>query len=173
MYTMTHLIKTNEVSELSRPISGHIQDERISTYIRESEDIDLKASLGDELLMDIRNNPEEYTDLLNGGTYKDKCGCKHTFSGLKTTLAYYSYARIVKNNDINVTRFGVTYKEDDYSNKVSVKERVLAYNDAFSIADNYLHECVLYLSENKERYPLYKGIGRVKANRIKFRTIGE
>ncbi len=70
--------------------------QKINTYIRESEDIDLKSSLGDELLMDIRLNPEKYNDLLNGGEYKDKCGYKHTFSGLKTALAYYTYARIVK-----------------------------------------------------------------------------
>lgn len=170
---MVRLIKANEVTDLSRPISGHIDDKKINTYIRESEDIDLKSSLGDELLMDIRLNPEKYNDLLNGGEYKDKWGYKHTFSGLKTALAYYTYARIVKNNDINVTRFGVTFKEDDYSNKVSVKERVLAYNDAFSIADKYLHECVLFLSVNKEKYPLYRGIGKVKSNRIKYRTIGE
>lgn len=170
---MVRLIKANEVTDLSRPISGHIDDKKINTYIRESEDIDLKSSLGDELLMDIRLNPEKYNDLLNGGEYKDKCGYKHTFSGLKTALAYYTYARIVKNNDINVTRFGVTFKEDDYSNKVSVKERVLAYNDAFSVADKYLHECVLFLSANKEKYPLYRGIGKVKSNRIKYRTIGE
>lgn len=170
---MVRLIKANEVTDLSRPISGHIDDKKINTYIRESEDIDLKSSLGDELLMDIRLNPEKYNDLLNGGEYKDKCGYKHTFSGLKTALAYYTYARIVKNNDINVTRFGVTFKEDDYSNKVNVKERVLAYNDAFSIADKYLHECVLFLSVNKEKYPLYRGIGKVKSNRIKYRTIGE
>ena len=173
MCKMVHLIKTNEVADLSRPISGHIDDKKINTYIRESEDIDLKSSLGDVLLMDIRSNPEKYDDLLNGGEYEDKCGYKHTFSGLKRALAYYSYARIVKNNDINVTRFGVTFKEDDYSDKVSVKERILAYNDAFSIADKYLHECVLFLSENKDKYPLYRGIGKVKANRINFRTIGD
>lgn len=107
------------------------------------------------------------------GNTKTNADINIHFSGLKTALAYYTYARIVKNNDINVTRFGVTFKEDDYSNKVSVKERVLAYNDAFSIADKYLHECVLFLSANKEKYPLYRGIGKVKSNRIKYRTIGE
>lgn len=166
------LITVNEVGELARPISNHIDDARINIYIQESEDIDFKPTLGDALLIDIRKNPDKYKDLLEGGTYT-YCGVTYAFCGLKKVLAYYTYARVVKNNDLNVTRFGVVYKNDDYSDHVNVKERVMAYNDAFAVADGYMRECTLYLSRKKDLYPMYKGHGNVKATRIQFKTIGD
>ena len=59
-------------------------------------------------------------------------------TGLKTALAYYTYARIVKNGDGNVTRYGFVQKENEYSSHIEFKEKVMAYDDAFSIADRYL-----------------------------------
>ena len=49
----------------------------------------------------------------------------------------------------------------------------MAYDDAFSIADRYLKECVMFLNVKKEEYPLYKGEGKIKANRTVYRVIGE
>ena len=93
--------------------------------------------------------------------------------GIKTALAYYTYARIVKNGDLNVTRYGLMQKEDEYSSRPDIKEKVMAYNDAFSIADRYLKECVRFLEEKKADYPLYKGSGKIKANRTVFRILGD
>lgn len=44
-----YLIATDEVSKLARTMSVHIDTEKIETYIRESENIDLKSALGDTL----------------------------------------------------------------------------------------------------------------------------
>ncbi|CAG9926606.1 hypothetical protein BOVAC16_4398 [Bacteroides ovatus] len=49
----------------------------------------------------------------------------------------------------------------------------MAYNDAFSIADRYLKECVQYLNDCKSDFPLYKSGGKLKANRTVFRIIGD
>lgn len=54
-----------------------------------------------------------------------------------------------------------------------MKEKVIAYNDAFNIADRYLKECVQYLNDRNKDFPLYKGRGKLKANRTVFRIIGE
>ena len=40
-------------------------------------------------------------------------------------------------------------KEDEYSSRPDIKEKVMAYNDAFSIADRYLKECVRFLEEKR------------------------
>lgn len=167
-----YLITFDEVSLLARGMSMHIEQEKIEIYIRESEDIDIKPALGDALFIDIQDNPNKYDLLINGGVYEDKGG-KHVMTGLKTALAYYSYARLVKNGDGNVTRYGFVNKEDEYSSRTDSKERVMAYNDAFSIADSYMKECVLYLKSHKNEYPLYKGEGGLKANRTVFRIIGD
>lgn len=168
-----YLITTLEVSTLSRSMSVHVDEDKIETYIRESENIDIKSALGDSLFLDVKEHPEKYVILLEGGTYEDKRGEKKMFMGIKTALAYYTYARIVKNGDGSVTRYGFVQKEDEYSTRPDMKKKVMAYNDAFSIADRYLKECVMFLDDRKEEYPLYKGYGKIKANRTVFRIIGD
>lgn len=168
-----YLITTLEVADLSRSMSVHVDENKIDTYIRESESIDIKSALGDALYLDVKENPEKYKLLLDGGIYEDKCGGKKIFMGIKTALAYYTYARIVKNGDGNVTRYGFVHKEDEYSSRPDIKEKVMAYNDAFSIADRYLKECVMFLEERKADYPLYSGNGKIKANRTVFRILGD
>lgn len=168
-----YLITTSEVATLSRGMSVHIDEDKIETYIRESESIDIKSALGDELYLDVKEHPEKYELLLDGGTYEDNRGEKKMFMGIKTALAYYTYARIVKNGDGNVTRYGFVQKEDEYSSRPDIKEKVMAYNDVFSIADRYLKECVLFLNEKNDEYPLYKGLGMMKVNRIKSKLIGD
>lgn len=153
-------------------MSVHVDEEKIETYIRESESIDIKPALGDAFYLDVKEHPEKYELLLDGGVYEGKNG-KRLLTGLKTALAYYTYARIVKNGDSNVTRYGLVQKESEYSSHIEFKEKVMAYDDAFSIADRYLKECVMFLNENKEEYPLYKGGGKIKANRTVYRVIGE
>ena len=168
-----YLITTSEVATLSRGMSVHIDEDKIETYIRESESIDIKSALGDELYLDVKEHSEKYELLLYGGTYEDNRGEKKMFMGIKTALAYYTYARIVKNGDGNVTRYGFVQKEDEYSSRPDIKEKVMAYNYAFSIADRYLKECVLFLNEKNDEYPLYKGLGMMKVNRIKSKLIGD
>lgn len=155
---------------LARDMSAHMDEERVNTYIRESEMIDLKSALGDALFLAVKANPEQYDKLLNGGEY-EVSGEKRIFSGLKTTLAYYAYARVVKNGNGNVTRYGFVNKETEYSSNAEFKERNMAYNDAFSIADRLMKECLRYLIDIKE--PLYKGGGKMKANRTIYRIIGD
>lgn len=91
----------------------------------------MKLALGDALLLDVKEHQENYDELLNGGSYDAGYGEKRSFVGLKTALAYYTYARIVKNGDGNVTRFGFMNKNNEYSSRSDFKEKLMAYNDAF------------------------------------------
>lgn len=169
---MQHLITTNDVVLLSRGMSVHVDESKISVYLREAENIDIKSALGDALFIDIRNNPEKYSLLMDGGMYETKCGEKKLFAGLKTTLAYYTYARIIKNGDGNVTRYGYFNKEDKFGSRPDFKEKLMAYNDAFDIAAKYMQECLEFLSANKDTYPLFKK-GRVRANGNSYKIVGE
>lgn len=168
-----YLITTDEVSNLARTMSVHLDTEKIETYIRESENIDLKSTLGDDLFLDVKEHPENYSELLNGNSYTRKCGGKRSFVGLKTALAYYTYARIVKNGDGNVTRIGFVNKDNEYSSRPDFKEKLMVYNDAFTVAERYMKECVRYLNDNREKYPLYSGKGGIRANCVTFRVLGD
>lgn len=50
-----YLITTLEVADLSRSMSVHVDEDKIDTYIRESESIDIKSALGDAFYLDVRN----------------------------------------------------------------------------------------------------------------------
>ena len=54
-----YLITTLDVSSLSRSMSVHVDKDKIETYIRESESIDIKSALGDALYLDVKENPED------------------------------------------------------------------------------------------------------------------
>lgn len=164
---------TNEVMSLARDMSIHVDKLKIEVYLRESENIDIKNALGDALFLDVKEHAEKYETLLNGGVYETENGDKKVFMGLKSSLAYYTFARLVKNGDGSLTRFGFVNKESEYSSHSEFKEKVMAYNDAFDIANKYLKECVSYLNSNKKLYPLYKGNGGVKANKTIYRILGE
>lgn len=170
---MKHLISPSEVRELSRPC--YADDEIIQICIEEAELLDIKSALGDTLFVRILQNRD--TDnlgiLIEGGSYYDRCGNKKMFAGLKKATAYYAYARVVKNGNAVQTRFGHVIKSDDYSEPSDLKNRLQAYNDAFSVADQYLKECLNYLIANKLLFPEYKGFGRIKNNRVIFKKIGD
>lgn len=168
-----YLITVSEVQTLARDMSQHVDKQRLEVYIRESENLDLKGALGDALFLDVKEHPEKYSVLLDGGVYEIECGDKKVFTGLKSALAYYTFARIIKNGDGNVTRFGFVNKESSDSSRPDIKEKVMAYNDAFSVANTYLKECVSYLNNNKQRFPLYKGKGGIKANKTVYKILGE
>ena len=170
----TYLITTDEVSKLTRGMSVYISGDKIEAYIREAENMDVRPALGDALFLDIKAEPEKYQLLLSGGEYETKCGDKRILVGLKSALAYYSYARLVKNIDGNVTRFGYVNKDDEYSSRPEFREKLQAYNDAFDVASRYMKECVDYLRENRDTYPLCRmGMGKIKTNGATYKIIGE
>lgn len=144
---MEHLITPKEAQTLGRPMSGHIDDAKINAYITEVEFMNIKPALGDALFMALLkdgDSKEDYTILLNGGSYEGTNGETCSFTGLKTTIAYFVYAQNLMSGDFQATRYGVVFKDDDYSSHISSKERSDAYNNTLEVANYYLSECVLY-----------------------------
>lgn len=166
---MEHLITSKEVGTLARPVSRNIDDARLLVCIDEAEQIDVKPTIGDELLLQLldEQNFVKFNDLLNGCQFS-----KRTHKGLKAVIAYYAYARLIRIADTNVTRYGVVSKDDDYSTRISENERRTAVADARNVADRYFSETIAYMR--------YKGLlspcmrTRVQPQqRVKLNIIGE
>ena len=153
-------------------MSQHIDRETLERLIEETENMDIIPSLGVAFvheLSEVDTNSEHYNTLLNGGYYNG--GESHT-QGLKTAIAYYVQAKLVKVNDNQMTRFGIMQKNSEHGYRPSIAERTDTYNDLCSIADNYLHGVLEYLNDNAELFPAYKR-GRITNNRTIYRVIGE
>ena len=147
---MRHLIEPCDVDKYARPCD--MDDEIIARAIEEAELLDIKPKLGDELFMRLLTHVH--------------------FVGLRRTLAYYVWARLVKTSVNHLTRFGFVQKRDEYSQATEYRERQTAYNDAFAIADGYMKECLAYIQAKPEIFADYTLKGKVKANRTKFKILG-
>lgn len=134
---------------------------RIEPYINNAQLLDIKPLLGSVFYADIVANPTTTDNafLLNGGTYTWG-NYTYTFAGLKAVLVYFAYARFIQNQQINVTRFGVVYKNNsDVSERVERSAITGLANEAKEIAKAYFEECELYLSRNPQLFPLWRVSG--------------
>lgn len=163
---MNYIISVSEAKTLGRPI-GKVSDDKIVAFITEVEQTIVRPRLGDTLFMRLMNEErsEDLDLLLSGGKYETKCGDMRVFTGLKTAVAYYTYAQNVRAGDFESTRYGMMLKDGDYSQHISQKERNIAANSATAVADAYLQECVLYCKEKGLIAPREK-----KANNLHVTT---
>lgn len=189
---MKHLTTIENIKSDTRFVSNVLDPKKIDIYIDESEQLNIIPAIGTNLFIDISEfingvNPvdrtfskefggsyPDYDKLLNGGIYTIyEYGVKrrYIFKGLTETLNYYVWARIVKNNNYTVSRFGLVNKTDQYSQNAELKERLVVEKDALSIADRYLSDVLKYLILNNNIYPLFdRGI---KKNRLNISIIGD
>lgn len=176
---MKHLTTVDKVKEDGRfSTSSHIDDSRFEKAIADSEQLYIKNQIGDSLFLNVveyvnaddKTDYPDYSILLNGGIYEGNNG-KKSFVGLIETLNCYIYANLIKTNSFHLTRFGFMNKQDDYSDHVSVKDRIVQENHHLSIADSYLKDCILYLRANKDTFPKFNR-GKQR-NRIVTRIIGD
>ena len=114
-----------------------------------------------------------YAFLLEGGLWVDKSGTERMLTGIKTALAYYTLARIVRDGNIQASAYGSVVKDDQYSSETETAERQRQYRELFSQADGYMAEVVNYLASNCHSFPEYKVAGRMRSNRTTIRIIGK
>jgi hypothetical protein len=168
---MRNLISYEEISQLARPCTT--DREMAEAMIAEAQRVEIKPRLGDALYLKIlADEPEERLGvLLNGGIWKDNCG-GHLLTGVKTALAYYALARIIRDGNIQATRYGAVVKDDQYSQDAEKTERQRQYRELFAQADGYMAEAVQYLAENCETFPEYQVKGKMRSNRTTIKIIG-
>lgn len=168
---MRNLITYEEISQLARPCTT--DREMAEAMIAEAQRVELKPRLGDALYLKlIADEPEErFKVLLEGGAWKSNCG-DHLLTGVKTALAYYALARIVRDGNIQATTYGAAVKDDQYSADPERTERQRQYRELFSQADSYMAEALVYLKKNCETFPEYKVQGKMRSNRMTIKTIG-
>lgn len=168
-----HLVSTADVISAGRPLGNNIDENRLLSYITETEMMYVKPVLGDKLyhalLADEDDSNEQFLQLLNGGAYTAK-GEIFSFAGLKSTIAYYVLAKNVMVGDFQPTRYGMVMKEADYSSHISTAERSACYNDTMEVANAYMQDCIDYC---KRVGLISNGIGKATASGgIKIRKIG-
>ena len=123
--TLRPIITPGEVGELSRPC--YTEEATLERIIAEAEREDLKPRLGDRLYLALKQDQEEMTSeqrlLLLGGEWVSADGRVHYLTGIKTALAYFAYSRVIRDGNIQATRYGARVKNDDNSIQSEREER--------------------------------------------------
>ena len=164
---MRNLITYEELSLLARPCST--EREMAEALIAEAQREDIRRRIGDKLYLQL---VEEFPDerfgiLLNGGQSGDSY-----VTGLKTALAYYALARIIRDGNITATSYAAVIKDDQHSTDPESSERQRQYRELFGQADNIRGEVLTYLADNSEEFPEYQPCkADTASNRMTIRVI--
>lgn len=160
---MKLLITIENIKEF-RPMSSSIPQERITPYIQEAQQFDLKRLMGDPFYTDFMarfDNPADgkyaaYQALLKGTTYTIN-GNSVEYPGLIGYLSYMSLARFFNNNQINVTKYGLVSKDMDQSTQLDWKAIAAAVAEIRANALNLQVDIRQFLmaSVNAGVYPLF------------------
>lgn len=155
---MDQLLITIEDIKQYRPMAD-ITLARVDSYIREAQVNDLKEFLGAPLYYDLLVNgtTTENRDLLNGKVYTIPGSVPITipFNGLVPIIVYHSLARIVINNQANITSFGVVSKTTGQSQPIDSSTLKQMVTELRSIAVSYQNEAEKFLNANASSYPLW------------------
>lgn len=155
------LISIANISEF-RPLSKNIPSDRITPYIQEAQQFDLKRLLGDALYLDFLTKFDQsgdpkytsYQNLLNGVMYTySQQTLEHP--GLIGYLSYSTLVRFFNNNHINATKYGLVQKDNDQSTPLDFRAVAAAVAELRSNALAFQVDIIKYLTTNGTLYPLY------------------
>lgn len=162
------LVTRQDINDEVRPTSA--DEALVDRCIEEAQSLDVIPTIGADWWLRVLDRENDAVALLlwTGGLYTDTDGQARIFAGLRKALLYYSYARLVRSQGGTSTRFDFVVKADQYSDSADLKAKVQAYNEAFSNADNYMAQCLLFISDgdacNKGR--------KLRNNRLAVKKIG-
>lgn len=176
---MNPLITLQDIRDIKSISLNLNSDKELTPHILEAQDFDLRPLLGDNFFLDFLEDFEaspslsEYSDLWNGCTYTFQ-GEKFRHEGLKTILAYHSYARYTSEAGIQSTATGFVQKTNQYSDPVNDKAISRKIAQARSAAQICEGRTIDYICRNKTLYPLYKGNKQPQkySSGMKIRSIG-
>jgi len=148
---------------------------RWEPFCLEAQDLDLRPILGDSLYFDFMSkwfntgdaSYSIYQTLLNGTSYTYS-GQVIYYDGLKPLVVYLTLARLIQNQQVNITRFGVVTKTVNLSQPVDAQIIRQVVNEMKSNAKSYENQVRQYLDNNVTTYTMYKGadVGRNNSFRI-------
>ena len=177
MENRRHILTAGELKGYVRPISRHVDDEELETFIRECEDTVIIPAIGLKRFKKLCGEENQLGDenriLLGGGEYENRKGELKQCVGLKAALSYFTYAKMIMSDGTILTRTGLMQHNDSYAERSDDKNRVRRYNDVMNVAEEYLSTCLAYLTSLNKVCCGNAEAGRVKGTRVRIHAIGD
>lgn len=156
------IIKYEHISS-AKTIAANIDETTLTSHIKEVETLWVIPAFTPIVYHKIEQSSESFQVLLSGGYYNEN---NSYLAGLIQAVSYLAYSRFVKDQQINVTAFGVVVKNSQFSEPASDALILKNSKDAERIGLEYLKQCVDYLKANGE-------IGVKSPIKRKFKAIGD
>ena len=160
------LLSRSDFSDI-KEVSTNLNDARMLPYVREAQRIDLTKFFGEALYYAFMNDQTSgvwvttrYQELFDGKTYTDGGNTVYCH-GLKLVLLYFSLSRFYRNQDLNITSYGIRVMSDgDLSDRELLTQIRTKSREAVSIAIVYQNECDRFIRFNISDFPLYSVSGK-------------
>ena len=158
-YNQINLISANYIKGYSS-VTKNVEDKILLAHIQESQNIDLKYLLGDELFNLIIEQYNDYKEA--GGTSAPNA--KNTYieprlldlrEQLKPFLLYRTLWNAKYSLSIHITNKGVTEQHSDNTDNVDIKIVEKMGADWKNKSENYMMLVVDFLTKNAATYPEY------------------
>lgn len=134
----------------------------MTNYMLALQDVEnqhLKKMLGRDLLLDIKTNPTNYTEVLTGGTYELKCGGSTReipFEGLRFIAAYFISSLYINMSYKQDSFTGMVKKKQEEATGLTSAERREERTRLENIALDEWAQLRAYLDQNTGTYPLWE-----------------
>lgn len=144
---MKYIILDNDAIKRFSPLSGNLDDDRLTTYVEVAQDIHLQSYLGTKLYDAIQTHaiadtmPTDYTYLIE--------------NYIKPMLMRWTLVEFIPFAPYNVSNKGV-FKGTSENAEVVSQDEVLQLQDKYTqLAMHYTKRMVDYLCSNSTKYPEY------------------
>tara|TARA_S200002703_G_scaffold158010_1_gene167282 strand:- start:1864 stop:2412 length:549 start_codon:yes stop_codon:yes gene_type:complete len=146
----------------AREISANITDAKIEPYIRETQSLNVRSFLGDQLYLLLLNDytvlsntfaSQRFTDLWFGSDYTNRSGVTVRQNGLKIAAIYFCYGQFILQQNTNVGRYGVGSLNQDATETSGTSTVRTKKNQSDSIALNYQAAVSTFLNDKSTTYP--------------------
>lgn len=138
-----------------RPIAKNVNTiERVRTYMEEVSRLEILPIVGAAQYQNIEQGNVPLTDPLFVGGYYTVVEHGNTItkyqSGLNNALLYLTYSRLILNNQVNVTAFGVVQKKTELSEPIDEVNLIRQANEAEMIGKEYLRQVADYVNSQND-----------------------
>lgn len=166
---MTALITLADIQALES-ISENIDfDTKVRPHIFDAQEFDVRPLVGEELWIDIIENPANYTEVLDEFTYTHQ-GHKYQHPGLKKVIVMYAVSRYKAVLPETDTAYGLVMKNNEHSTHVSDKRIARAEAKAKAGAEIYWSRVRDFLCRKSSDFPLWKGAKtKLTGNGLRFK----
>lgn len=150
------IITKTDILEFWPQMDVNISDQKINSYIRRSQQSDLKPALGAPLYFDVVSNPEapDNVTLIDGTEYTYQ-GNVIFFEGIRPFLCAMTYSRIMLNINVSVGRASVIDKATEESTPHTIALIKQRSRETESEGLRLQAELRQFLDQNRTIYPLY------------------